>query len=39
MTAHIVVDDITKSDEIRDDVENEILKLGITHPTLEIESE
>lgn len=39
MTAHIVVDDITKSDEIRDDIENEILKLGITHPTLEIESE
>lgn len=38
MTAHVVVDDISKSDEIRCDIEKEIIKLGITHPTLEIES-
>ncbi len=39
MTAHIIVDDISKSDEIRDSIEKKIYKLGITHPTLEIESE
>lgn len=39
MTAHVVVDDVSKSDEIRDCIEKKIYKLGITHPTLEIESE
>lgn len=39
MTAHVVVDDVSKSDEIRDCIEKKIHQLGITHPTLEIESE
>lgn len=38
LTAHIVVDDITVSDEVRKKVEARIAPLGITHPTLEIES-